>query len=140
MIAEIENWEAEICSYERRVVERPILQQEQFHRLFMSLGYAARHIPRLRTISFDLNHYYFFYYKFLKRAGSITLEWEVEHCGAYKSDDRVAAAWGFHLGTHQLSDWEYHATLSQWPPVEEESSILRPGRVRSGSYRLEANR
>ncbi|EAU29364.1 predicted protein [Aspergillus terreus NIH2624] len=140
MIAEIEDWEAEICSYERRVVERPILQQEQFHRLFMSLGYAARHIPRLRTISFDLNHYYFFYYKFLKRAGSITLEWEVEHCGAYKSDDRVAAAWAFHLGTHQLSDWEYHATLSQWPPVEEESSILRPGRVRSGSYRLEANR
>ncbi|KAG2420538.1 hypothetical protein HFD88_000150 [Aspergillus terreus] len=106
MIAEIEDWEAEICSYERRVVERPILQQEQFHRLFISLGYAARHMPRLRTISFDLNHYSFFYFQFLKRAGSITLEWE-----------------GFHLDTQQGSDWEYHATLSQWPPVEEKSSI-----------------
>lgn len=126
MIAEIEDWEAEICSYERRVVERPILQQEQFHRLFISLGYAARHMSRLKAISFDLNHYSFFYFKFLKRAGSITLEWEVERCGAYKPDDWVAVAWGFHLDTQQGSDWEYHATLSQWPPVEEKSSIPEP--------------
>ncbi|GFF85148.1 hypothetical protein IFM53868_04389 [Aspergillus udagawae] len=122
MIAEIEDWEAEICSYERRIVERSIFEQEQFHRLFISLGYAARRMPRLRTINFDLNHYSFFYFKFLNRTGSIRLEWEVERCGSYKPDDRVAAAWGFHLDNQQLSDWEYHATLSHWPPVEENST------------------
>jgi hypothetical protein len=122
MIAEIEDWEAEICSHERRIVERPIFEQEQFHRLFISLGYAARRMPRLRTINFDLNHYSFFYFKFLNRSGSIRLEWEVERCGSYQPDFRVAAAWGFHLDNQQLSDWGYHATLSHWPPVKEKST------------------
>ncbi|KAF7166127.1 hypothetical protein CNMCM6106_002085 [Aspergillus hiratsukae] len=121
MIAAIDDWEAEICSYERRAVQRPIFEQEQFHRLFISLGYAARHMPRLRAIDFNLNHSTNFNFRFSNRAGSITIEWELERHGSYQPDDRVAAAWGFQLDHQQIPGWDYHATLSHWPPVEGKS-------------------
>jgi hypothetical protein len=121
MIAEIEDWEEEICSYESRVVQRPLFEQEQFHRLFISLGYAARRMSRLRAINFDLNHYFYLNLRFSNGAGSTSVEWEPERHGSYMPDDRVAAAWGFQLDHEQLSGWDYRATLPHWPPVEGKS-------------------
>ncbi|PKX90607.1 F-box protein [Aspergillus novofumigatus IBT 16806] len=121
MIAGIEVWEAEIRSYEKRCVQRPIFEQEQFHRLFISLGYAARRMPRLKALNFDLNHYFYLIFTFSSRAGLTSVEWELERHGSYMPDDRVAAAWGFQLDHEQLHGRDYHATLPLWPPLEGKS-------------------
>ncbi|GMF91630.1 unnamed protein product [Aspergillus oryzae] len=55
-IDNIEDWEEEICDWESGCVYRSINDDEQFHRFFIFLGYAARHMPLLRSIEYDLNH------------------------------------------------------------------------------------
>ncbi|GFG10343.1 hypothetical protein IFM5058_04880 [Aspergillus udagawae] len=97
MIAAIDDWEAEICDSERGCMQRPIFEQEQFHRLFISLGYAARHMPRLMAVNSDLNHSTNLNFRFSNTTGSFSAEWELRLCDSYKPDDRVAATWGFQL-------------------------------------------
>ncbi|KAF7173331.1 hypothetical protein CNMCM5623_005527 [Aspergillus felis] len=123
MIAAIDDWEAEICDSERGCMQRPIFEQEQFHRLFISLGYAARHMPRLTAINFDLNHSTNLNFRFSNTTGSLSAEWELRLCDSYKPDDRVAAAWGFQpdelLVKHD--GLQLIATLPHWPLVEGRS-------------------
>ncbi|RHZ51668.1 F-box protein [Aspergillus thermomutatus] len=107
MIAAIDDWEAEICDCERGFIERPILDQEQFHRLFISLGYAARHMPRLRAINFDLNHTHSFEFRFSNKIGTICAEWELWDPDSYRPDDRVVAAWGFSRNDLVVTSWGY---------------------------------
>ncbi|RHZ66426.1 hypothetical protein CDV55_107178 [Aspergillus turcosus] len=120
MIAAIDDWEAEICDSERGWIQRPIFEQEQFHRLFISLGYAARRMPRLRAINLILNHSTNLRFWFSNTAGSFSAEWELRLCDSYKPDDRVAAAWGFHLDDllAKRDGLQLIATLPHWPLLE----------------------
>ncbi|GFF50693.1 hypothetical protein IFM46972_09106 [Aspergillus udagawae] len=123
MNAAIDDWEAEICDSERGCMQRPIFEQEQFHRLFISLGYAARHMPRLTAINFDLNHLTNLNFRFSNTTGSFSAEWELRLCDSYKPDDRVAAAWEFHLDDLLVKHdgLQLIATLPHWPLVEGRS-------------------
>ncbi|KAL6228665.1 hypothetical protein BDW75DRAFT_246469 [Aspergillus navahoensis] len=105
-INNISDWEDEICDYERGFVDRPVLETEQFHRLFISWGHAARHaMPQIAEMKFSLDHSPAIQFTFsaatggdnaeADRAGA-TLEW-VASCGLYRPDRRVARAWGFEL-------------------------------------------
>ncbi|RLL97477.1 hypothetical protein CFD26_106509 [Aspergillus turcosus] len=127
MIAAIDDWEAEICDSERGWIQRPIFEQEQFHRLFISLGYAARRMPRLRAINLILNHSTNLRFWFSNTAGSFSAEWELRLCDSYKPDDRVAAAWGFHLDDllAKRDGLQLIATLPHWPLVEGKSIFAR---------------
>ncbi|GFF53464.1 hypothetical protein IFM46972_09792 [Aspergillus udagawae] len=115
----------DMSSYETdelgRPLEGPIFKQEQFHRLFISLGYAARRMPRVRAITLALNHPEHFWFRFITTDGSISVQWEIGSCGLYMPDDQVAAAWGFQLDHLQLTGLYYEAILSDWPPIERKS-------------------
>ncbi|KAL4862238.1 hypothetical protein BDV12DRAFT_190549 [Aspergillus spectabilis] len=83
-------------------IVRNIMNFEYFHRLFISLGYAARRMPLLKTISFDLCISPITEFEFSSgRRGSTgagakpSLKFESE--SGYTPDRRVAAAWGFSL-------------------------------------------
>ncbi|GFG13806.1 hypothetical protein IFM5058_06632 [Aspergillus udagawae] len=67
----------DMSSYETEELERPlegpIFKQEQFHRLFISLGYAARRMRRVRAITVALNHPEHFWFRFITTDGSISV-------------------------------------------------------------------
>ncbi|KAL3455860.1 hypothetical protein BJX64DRAFT_294641 [Aspergillus heterothallicus] len=71
---------------------RCIMDHESFHRVFISLGYATRGMPRLREINFSLGWHVHLYFTFVKRSARATLRWRD---GPYSPDERVARAWGF---------------------------------------------
>ncbi|KAL3451370.1 hypothetical protein BJX65DRAFT_321310 [Aspergillus insuetus] len=83
-------------------IERDIISVEQLHRLFISLGYAARRMPRLIALEFDLvalEHTFellFVYETFYPPC----LEW-ITPLG-YLPDERVAEAWGFRLEDYEV--------------------------------------
>ncbi|KAL2841257.1 hypothetical protein BJY01DRAFT_257110 [Aspergillus pseudoustus] len=135
--AEIDNisdWEDEICNVERGYVWRQILDTEQFHRLFISWGYAARQrkMPRIRSMTFYLDNATDLRFTFLVVVGKeggkagaaapgaaavATLEWETNSPNSYRPDKRVADAWGVELDSLKPGwDDRISATLPQWPP------------------------
>ncbi|KAL4861858.1 hypothetical protein BDV12DRAFT_203583 [Aspergillus spectabilis] len=84
-------------------IAREEMKPEYFHRLFISLGYAARRMPLLKTISVLLcpaAPYPTFDFDGTKRgftgAGLAPII-KFESNLAYSPDERVAAAWGFSL-------------------------------------------
>ncbi|KNG81400.1 hypothetical protein ANOM_010509 [Aspergillus nomiae NRRL 13137] len=120
-IDEIEDWEEEICDYESGCVDRSINDDEQFHRFFISLGYAARHMPRLRYIQFSLDHGPTTTFSFRRDLDPITAEWLSEADPEYRPDERVAKAWGFRLEDIEIMgawDMESVVRFAYWPPEE----------------------
>ncbi|KAL2802506.1 hypothetical protein BJX63DRAFT_426009 [Aspergillus granulosus] len=83
-------------------IVRNVMNTQYFHRLFISLGYAARRMPLLKIISFDLCISPVTEFKFSSgRGGSTgsgaTPSLKLESESGYTPDRRVAAAWGFSL-------------------------------------------
>ncbi|EAW19664.1 uncharacterized protein NFIA_027380 [Aspergillus fischeri NRRL 181] len=59
IIAGIDDWEAEIRSYEVDAYSDPSTSKSSFIE-YSSHWAAARRMPRLKAINFDLNHYFYF--------------------------------------------------------------------------------
>ncbi|RAL00814.1 F-box protein [Aspergillus ibericus CBS 121593] len=120
-IAAIDDWEEEICHSERGHVARRIMEVEQFHRLFISLGYAARHMPRLTSLQFNLNATVQLNFKFAAGVDGVSATWSAKV--DYRPDQRVAAAWGFREDDLQPGfPWRtYTLQLNNWPPDEVQS-------------------
>ncbi|KAK6814477.1 hypothetical protein RU639_009355 [Aspergillus parasiticus] len=102
-IDNIEDWEEEICDWESGCVYRSINDDEQFHRFFISLGYAARHMPLLRSIEYDLNHGTPTTFSFKRDTGTAIAEWDSAADPEYRPDKRVAKAWGFRLNEMEFT-------------------------------------
>ncbi|RDW93889.1 uncharacterized protein DSM5745_01211 [Aspergillus mulundensis] len=86
-------------------VHRNIMDVEQFHRLFISLGFAAQRMPSLKTMTFALECGRPAQFRFTTGRGSsekptLTFESTV----GYKPDERVADAWGFCLDDMEVED------------------------------------
>ncbi|KAJ0420268.1 hypothetical protein BJY00DRAFT_301671 [Aspergillus carlsbadensis] len=119
IIDNVTDWETEICNTERGCLTRPILDTEQFHRLFISWGHAARNMPQINSMRFYVTHTTWVDFRFTIAApgAEVTLSWG--HDSAfYLPDHRVARAWGFDL--KQLTSDQpglYSASLPCWPPV-----------------------
>jgi hypothetical protein len=92
---------------------------EHFHRLFISLGHAARRMPRLKTIEFSIPSSAVGEFKFVvsgrggdgsragAEAGSTTFSDEMPRLvssSGYRPDQRVAEAWGYELDS-LLDSW-----------------------------------
>ncbi|KAL2819532.1 hypothetical protein BJX63DRAFT_12603 [Aspergillus granulosus] len=120
-IDNISDWEDEICDLERGVVNRHVLDIEQFHRLFISWGHAARHqMPLIRSMMFHLDNVSDIRFTFLVGKGGeagATLDWDSDSPYPYRPDQSVASAWGFDLNSLKM-EWDnrFSATLPQWPP------------------------
>jgi hypothetical protein len=87
-------------------IERDIVSVERFHRLFISLGYAARRMSRLITMQFDLlplKHTFELLFVY-ETDDPPCLEW-ITPLG-YLPDERVSEAWGFRLEDHEVKVWE----------------------------------
>ncbi|KAL2784483.1 hypothetical protein BJX66DRAFT_329964 [Aspergillus keveii] len=86
---------------------REVMNTEHFHRLFISIGYAARRMPRLKTIEFSIPSSAVGEFKFVVsgRGGS----WDggmprLKSSSTYRPDRRVAEAWGYDLDS-LLDSW-----------------------------------
>ncbi|KAF7616232.1 hypothetical protein AFLA_009730 [Aspergillus flavus NRRL3357] len=120
-IDKIEDWEEEICDWESGCVDRSTNDDEQFHRFFISLGYAARHMPLLRSIEFELNHNPTTSFNFKRDSDTTTAKWESDADPEYRPDERVAKAWGFQLKDMEITGpwdlqsigWQYHVHLTK---------------------------
>ncbi|KAL2811965.1 hypothetical protein BJX63DRAFT_397742 [Aspergillus granulosus] len=114
-------------------VSRDQMRFDQFHRLFISLGHAARRMPCLKSISFRLASPPRSQFRFSSgrgggdsSIGTPTLEFESD--SGYKPDERVAAAWGFDVDEMEVEDFgphdNYHTIwstvkLDRFPPDNE---------------------
>ncbi|KAE8316430.1 hypothetical protein BDV41DRAFT_573712 [Aspergillus transmontanensis] len=117
----IEDWEEEICDWESGSVYQSINDDEQFHRFFISLGYAARHMPLLRSIEYDLNHGTPTTFSFKRDSGTAIAEWDSAADPEYRPDKRVAKAWGFRLNEMEFTGpWDLKSIVRfpYWPPQE----------------------
>ncbi|KAL4910937.1 hypothetical protein BDW74DRAFT_172393 [Aspergillus multicolor] len=86
-------------------VYRSIIGLEQFHRLFISLGFAAQRMPSLKTMIFALKDDQQAQFRFTTGRGSgekPTLAFE-SNVG-YKPNERVAHAWGVCLDDMVMED------------------------------------
>ncbi|KAL3486470.1 hypothetical protein BJX62DRAFT_246796 [Aspergillus germanicus] len=72
--------------------QRHEMDHEAFHRIFISVGYAARRMPRLKRISFLLGFHVHNYFTCLRSGARTALKW---WGGPYSPDNNVARAWGF---------------------------------------------
>jgi hypothetical protein len=116
-IDEIENWEDEICDVEAGWGWPELRTEEHFHRLLISLGYAARRMPRLKDMKFEVESQDKFTLYLSNKFDEITLGW---HCyPPYQPDSRVAKAWNFDLDDvriHPRFEEKCHVILQTWPP------------------------
>ncbi|QMW33329.1 hypothetical protein G4B84_008760, partial [Aspergillus flavus NRRL3357] len=111
-IDKIEDWEEEICDWESGCVDRSTNDDEQFHRFFISLGYAARHMPLLRSIEFELNHNPTTSFNFKRDSDTTTAKWESDADPEYRPDERVAKAWGFQLKDMEITGpWDLQSIV-----------------------------
>ncbi|KAL3474628.1 hypothetical protein BJX99DRAFT_175093 [Aspergillus californicus] len=89
----IEDMEETIFNPWAAVTDLPIFETEHFHRVLISLGHAARRMPLLICMIYDLDHEPRFLFVFHTRSevghGD---EWGLE--SPYHIDERVAGAWG----------------------------------------------
>ncbi|KAL3457436.1 hypothetical protein BJX64DRAFT_293115 [Aspergillus heterothallicus] len=101
---------------EKRQANRNIIRTEHFHRLFISLGYAARRMPRLKTMALSQTstqslvscEMWFWFTPGFPPA----LNWDSDL--DYKPDERVAHAWGFRLkDMEKIIRDGYHGVLYQ---------------------------
>ncbi len=108
-------------------LSRDKLHHEKFHRLFISLGLAARRMPRICEIRFVIREHSEIDFEFWNAGGyDEKLSMRMRNAGGYKPDKRVAEAWGFALEdlevSHNTEDndgihfVEADATWSRLPP------------------------
>jgi hypothetical protein len=89
---------------------RDKMKIEHFHRLFISLGYAAQHMPRLKSINTSMVHTPDTQFKFIsgREVGEGLLgnrpTLSFDSMSGYKPDERVADAWGFSLDDLEIED------------------------------------
>jgi hypothetical protein len=78
--------------------QRSILKPELYQLSNISLGYAARHMPRLEFVWFYFSWNLDTSLEFVRqeKTGEATLTWTGEN--GYRPDERVARAWEFDLG------------------------------------------
>ncbi|CAG8008295.1 unnamed protein product [Penicillium nalgiovense] len=116
----IGGWDDEI--YEKKSdAERALVDIDQLHRLFISLGYAAQRMPRLKRMEFVLTSKFEWYYAFslffFNNPDTITLTW---HCDfSYRPDSRFARAWDFCLDDVVIDsprEGTCSVALQAWPP------------------------
>ncbi|KAI9372231.1 hypothetical protein BJX61DRAFT_553086 [Aspergillus egyptiacus] len=88
---------------------RSNMRIEHFHRLFISVGYAAQRMPRLKMINISFVEAPSTDLEFTSGGGvgrstgkGPTLKFESQ--SGYKPDERVAAAWGFNLDDLEVDD------------------------------------
>jgi hypothetical protein len=74
------------------VSRRRAMDHEAFHRIFISLGYAAQRMPCLKQIYFSLGFHVHNDFTCLRTDAGTALKW---WGGPYSPDERVARAWGF---------------------------------------------
>ncbi|KAL2848933.1 hypothetical protein BJY01DRAFT_246159 [Aspergillus pseudoustus] len=95
---------------------RSIMRIEHFHRLYVSVGYAAQRMPRLKTISFGMMEPPYTELEFPEGRGAASAEGGIgsnnnnkptlsfESQSGYIPDERVAAARGFSLDDLEVED------------------------------------
>ncbi|KAL2842517.1 hypothetical protein BJY01DRAFT_249001 [Aspergillus pseudoustus] len=105
IIDEVSDWETEICNTERGFISRPVLDAEQIHRLSISCGLAARHMPQIAVTEYHLTHGSSKSDLEVRMGDEVTLRWKSR--STYVPDQRVAKAWGF-----DLKDMASHKPLS----------------------------
>ncbi|KAJ5092760.1 hypothetical protein N7456_008621 [Penicillium angulare] len=108
VIDAIEDWREIIINRDKGNVARPILDSEHFSRVLISLGYAARRMPRLSTMQYTVyldEHLWKYYFHF-----------------SFKRERQTSAAeWCFHP-----SEWCFHSPYNPNQQVREAWSC-RPG-------------
>lgn len=122
-VAAIDDWKAEICDLERGWLYRELVNHEDFHRLFASMGYAAQRMPGLSKISFvgDFDPQSTFHFVYDPSTAVFTATWE--SYSQYQPNEQVASAWGFRLENmedDQISrDYGVISTVRfpNWPPA-----------------------
>jgi hypothetical protein len=111
--AGMEIFDTEFMS-EDAYIERDIISVERFYRLFISFGYAARRMPRLIAMEFDLlplEHMFELLFVY-ETEDPPCMEW-ITPLG-YLPDERVAEAWGFRLEDHEVKVWESREGLMSY--------------------------
>ncbi|KAJ5782093.1 hypothetical protein N7457_003867 [Penicillium paradoxum] len=117
MIDEIDDWDMELSDPERGWDRPSEMIDEHFHRVFISMGYAAQHMPRLKFLNFENDTRYPFYLYFQKIADKTTLVW-----GRYpilRPDERGLKAWNIDPDDLKLDIEDKDNTsvvLKNWPP------------------------
>ncbi|KAL2813345.1 hypothetical protein BDW59DRAFT_154852, partial [Aspergillus cavernicola] len=116
-----DSYDTQLVVLEEIPYERSELRVEMCHRAYISLGYAAQHMPRLTSIEYLLPLQPGTEFRFSKDqvSGNATITWETG--SMYEPDKRVAEAWGY-----QLDDMEFlvkdppmwpTVRLPCWPPL-----------------------
>ncbi|KAJ5520688.1 hypothetical protein N7463_001141, partial [Penicillium fimorum] len=121
--AEIDNigdWDLGIC-HGKLDIKRSIQDEDHFHRLLISLGYAAQRMPRLEYMEFEMVFKaeldYVFTLEFFNDNDGAILTWDCEF--GYRPDSRVARAWGFCLDDLDIDsphNGVYSVMPPRWPP------------------------
>ncbi|KAL4872563.1 hypothetical protein BDV12DRAFT_210499 [Aspergillus spectabilis] len=88
----IEDWEEIICDIKAGIIDRPVFETDRFHRVLISLDYAAHRMPRLRSMRYDLDHSPRFLFTFKTRNDAGRATWSLK--SPYRPDQGVVAAWG----------------------------------------------
>ncbi|KAJ5791673.1 uncharacterized protein N7518_008684, partial [Penicillium psychrosexuale] len=119
--AKIENdhWNDRIHDAERRWNGTSVMNDEQFHRLLISLGYATQRMPCLKRMTFRMECYCRFSLHLHNHSNASTLEWQSR--AGYQPDSRVAKAWKFDLDDLRIDSSPLgicSVILPRWPPDE----------------------
>ncbi|PIG90223.1 hypothetical protein AARAC_003630 [Aspergillus arachidicola] len=117
---EISSPDDVICDYERGYARRQMVDYEEYHRFFTSMGHAARHMPRLKFIKFHLEHSTWLDFSFRTDTDPITAEWHSRAIPAYHPDEGVAEAWGFPIEDFHFDPEEFDTVVNFdcWPPED----------------------
>ncbi|KAE8340441.1 hypothetical protein BDV24DRAFT_152015 [Aspergillus arachidicola] len=119
-IPQISSPDDVICDYERGYARRQMVDYEEYHRFFTSMGHAARHMPRLKFIKFHLEHSTWLDFSFRTDTDPITAEWHSRAIPAYHPDERVAEVWGFPIEDFHFNPEEFDTVVNFdcWPPED----------------------
>lgn len=94
-----------------------MIDEEQFHRLLISVGYATQRMPCLKE--FHMGCYYRFYLYLQNNVDGSMLQWQSH---VYQPDTRVAKTWKFDLDDVRVQSTtpfgKCSVTLPRWPPDE----------------------
>ncbi|KAL1880286.1 hypothetical protein Plec18167_003689 [Paecilomyces lecythidis] len=119
-VDEIDDWEDEICNTERGHHPRRLMNYDMFHRIFISIGYAVQHMPRISHIRFLGEFDREFTFELSRDSfGMFTAMWD--NLSYYQPNEQVASAWKFRVEDMEIIDrgWgEIKSTVKFpiWPP------------------------
>ncbi|KAB8276091.1 hypothetical protein BDV30DRAFT_224489 [Aspergillus minisclerotigenes] len=117
---EISSPDDVIWDYDRGYASRKMVNDEEYHRFFTSMGHAARHMRRLKSIKFHLEHSTRLNFSFQPDSDPVTAEWHSRAIPAYHPDERVAEAWGFPIEDFDFDPEEFDTVVNFdcWPPED----------------------